>query len=163
MVSTNRHSNDVAMHPEVSSESLAASPLDGRDVDSHGRSAGRRELHGRVHRFEEEFANDVGAPFAVALNSCTAALHLSLLAAGIGPGDEVVTTPLTFCATANTIVHAGATPVFADVDLATMNLDAAAAAAAVTNRTRALTVVHFTARPPTRSPSVASRQSADWS
>jgi dTDP-4-amino-4,6-dideoxygalactose transaminase len=147
MVSTNRHSNDVAMHPELSSQSLPAGPPDGRDVDRHGRSAGRRELHGLVHRFEEAFANYVGAPFAIALNSCTAALHLSLLAAGIGPGDDVVTTPLTFCATANTIVHAGATPVFADVDLATMNLDATAAAAAVTRRTRALMVVHFTGRP----------------
>ena len=61
-------------------------------------------------------------PHAVAVNSCTAALHLSLLAAGIGPGDEVVTTPLTFCATANVIVHAGATPVFADIDPITWNL-----------------------------------------
>ena len=100
-----------------------------------------------MHRFEEEFANYVGAPFAIGLSSCTAALHLSLLAAGIGPGDEVVTTPLTFCATANMIVHSGATPLFADVDLATMNLDPAAAAAAVTDRTRALVVVHFAGRP----------------
>src|SRR5262245_32736910 len=67
----------------------------------------------RVHRFEEAFAAYIGAPHAIALNSCTAGLHLSLLAAGIGPGDEVITTPLTFCATANVIIHAGATPVFA--------------------------------------------------
>ena len=135
------------MHPELSSKALASSPADRRDIDRHGPSAGHREVHGIVHRFEEEFANYVGAPFAIALNSCTAALHLSLLAAGIGPGDEVVTTPLTFCATANTIVHAGATPLFADVDLATMNLDPAAAAAALTDRTRALVVVHFAGRP----------------
>ena len=76
----------------------------------------------RVAQFERAFADYVGAPHAVAVNSCTAALHLSLLAAGIGPGDEVVTTPLTFCATANVIVHAGATPVFADIDPVTMNL-----------------------------------------
>ena len=61
----------------------------------------------------------------IAVNSCTAALHLSLLAAGIGPGDEVITTPLTFCATANVIVHAGATPRFADIDPVTWNLDPA--------------------------------------
>ena len=135
------------MHAELPARPLATSPADRRDVDSGGRPAGYREGHDIVHRYEEEFANYVGAPFAVALNSCTAALHLSLLAAGIGPGDEVVTTPLTFCATANTIVHAGATPVFADVDLATMNLDPAAATAAVTDRTAALVVVHFAGRP----------------
>ncbi len=101
----------------------------------------------RVHRFEEAFANYVGAPYAIALNSCTAGLHLSLLASGIGPGDEVVTTPLTFCATANTIVHVGATPVFADVDPATMNLDPATAVDAVTDRTRAIIPVHFAGRP----------------
>ena len=72
----------------------------------------------RVRDFEQAFAAYVGVPHAVAVNSCTAALHLSLLAAGVGPGDEVITTPLTFCATANAIIHAGATPVFADVDRA---------------------------------------------
>ncbi|MCX6537715.1 MAG: DegT/DnrJ/EryC1/StrS aminotransferase family protein [Acidobacteria bacterium] len=101
----------------------------------------------RVKQFEQQFAAYVGAPHAVAVNSCTAALHLSLLAAGIGPGDEVVTTPLTFCATANTIVHVGATPVFADIDPRTMNLDPAAAAAAISPRTRALLPVHFAGRP----------------
>ena len=74
----------------------------------------------RVRAFEDAFARYTGAQFAVALNSCTAALHLSLLATGVGPGDEVITTPLTFCATANVIVHTGATPVFADVDPVTM-------------------------------------------
>jgi dTDP-4-amino-4,6-dideoxygalactose transaminase len=97
----------------------------------------------RVRRFEEAFAGYVGAPHAVALNSCTAALHLALLAAGVGPGDEVVTTPLTFCATANVVVHCGATPVFADIDPRTGNLDPSAAAAAVTPRTRVLLPVHF--------------------
>ncbi|NOT24488.1 MAG: DegT/DnrJ/EryC1/StrS family aminotransferase [Acidobacteria bacterium] len=101
----------------------------------------------RVERFEREFAAYVGARYALAVNSCTAALHLSLLAAGIGPGDEVVTTPLTFCATANAIVHTGATPVFADVDPVTMNLTPASAAAAVTSRTRAVLPVHFAGRP----------------
>ena len=101
----------------------------------------------RVRRFEQAFAEYVGARHAVALNSCTAALHLSLVASGLGPGDEVVTTPLTFCATANVIVHTGATPVFADVDCATGNLDPAAAAAAISPRTRAVILVHYAGRP----------------
>jgi dTDP-4-amino-4,6-dideoxygalactose transaminase len=83
----------------------------------------------------------------VALNSCTAALHLALLASRIAAGDEVVTTPLTFCATANIVVHAGATPVFADIDRCTMNLDPAAATAAIGERTRALLPVHMAGRP----------------
>jgi dTDP-4-amino-4,6-dideoxygalactose transaminase len=101
----------------------------------------------RVAAFEQAFRDYTGAPHAIALNSCTAALHLSLLAAGIGPGDEVVTTPLTFCATANAILHAGATPVFADIDPLTFNLDVCTAAAAITSRTRALLPVHFAGRP----------------
>jgi dTDP-4-amino-4,6-dideoxygalactose transaminase len=101
----------------------------------------------RVRQFEAAFASYARAPHAVALNSCTAGLHLALLVSGIGPGDEVITTPLTFCATANVIVHVGATPVFADVDPATGNLDPAAAAAAVTPRTRAVIPVHYGGRP----------------
>jgi dTDP-4-amino-4,6-dideoxygalactose transaminase len=101
----------------------------------------------RVAAFEEAFAAYVGARHAIALNSGTAALHLSLLASDIGTGDEVVTTPLTFCATANAIVHTGARPVFADIDPITWNLDPAAAAAAVTPRTRALLPVHYAGRP----------------
>lgn len=81
----------------------------------------------RVAQFESDFARYRGAHHAVALNSCTAALHLSLLAAGVGPGDEVITTPLTFCATANAIIHAGATPVLADIDPETLNIDPASA------------------------------------
>jgi dTDP-4-amino-4,6-dideoxygalactose transaminase len=101
----------------------------------------------RVARFEREFAAYVGAPHALGLNSCTAALHLSLLAAGIGPGDEVITSPLTFCATANAIIHAGATPVFADVDPITRNLDPNAFEAAITSRTRAVIPVHLAGHP----------------
>lgn len=101
----------------------------------------------RVARFERAFAEYVAAPHAVALNSCTAALHLALLAVHVGPGDDVVTTPLTFCATANTVVHAGATPRFADIDPVTWNLDPAAAAAAATSRTRAFVPVHYAGRP----------------
>jgi dTDP-4-amino-4,6-dideoxygalactose transaminase len=101
----------------------------------------------RVRQFEAAFAAYTQAPHALALNSCTAGLHLALLASGIGPGDEVITTPLTFCATANVIVHVGATPVFADVDPRTGNLDPAAAAAAITGRTRAIIPVHYGGRP----------------
>ena len=77
----------------------------------------------KVAQLEREFRDYKGAPYAVAVNSCTAALHLSMLAAGIGPGDEVITTALTFCATVNTIIHAGAKPVLVDVDPATFNID----------------------------------------
>ncbi|MEW6322991.1 MAG: DegT/DnrJ/EryC1/StrS aminotransferase family protein [Acidobacteriota bacterium] len=101
----------------------------------------------KVQEFEAAFARYARAPHAVAVNSCTAGLHLSLLAAGIGPGSTVVTTPLTFCATANAIIHTGATPVFADVDRRTMNLDPAAAAEAVLPSTRAVLPVHFAGRP----------------
>ncbi len=101
----------------------------------------------RVAQFELEFRTYKQAPYAVAVNSCTAALHLSILAAGIGLGDEVITTPLTFCATVNAIIHAGATPVLADVDPRTMNIDPARVEANVTPRTRAILPVHFAGRP----------------
>jgi dTDP-4-amino-4,6-dideoxygalactose transaminase len=101
----------------------------------------------RVQRFEEAFAAWVGARHAIAVSSCTAALHLALLAAGIGPGDEVITTPLTFCATANAIIHAGARPVFSDIDPVTMNLDPAAVESAITPWTKAILPVHYAGRP----------------
>lgn len=101
----------------------------------------------KVAQFERDFAAYCGAPHAVAVNSCTAALHLSLLAAGLEPGDEVITSPLTFCASVNAIIHAGATPVLADIDPVTMNLDPAEAAARITDRTRAILPVHFAGRP----------------
>ncbi len=101
----------------------------------------------KVNAFERQFAAYRGAERAIAVNSCTAALHLSLLALGIGPGDEVVTTPMTFCATANAILHTGAVPVFADCDPVTMNLDPEAVERVITPRTRALLPVHFAGRP----------------
>jgi dTDP-4-amino-4,6-dideoxygalactose transaminase len=101
----------------------------------------------RVAQFEKDFAQYRSAPFSVAVSSCTAALHLSMVAAGLRPGDEVITTPLTFCATVNAIIHAGATPVLADVDPATMNLDPNQVCARVTARTRAILPVHFAGRP----------------
>lgn len=101
----------------------------------------------RVQEFERRFAEYIGVPHAVAVNSCTAALHLSLLVLDVGPGDEVITSPLTFCATANAVIHTGATPVFADIEPGTMNLDPGATAAAVSPATRALLPVHFAGRP----------------
>ncbi len=96
----------------------------------------------RVEEFEQVFAAYVGAPHAVAVTSCTTALHLALLALDIEPGDEVIVPSMTFIATANTILHAGATPVFAEVDARTYNLDPTAAEAAITQRTRAIMPVH---------------------
>jgi dTDP-4-amino-4,6-dideoxygalactose transaminase len=101
----------------------------------------------RVHEFQDRFADYIGAAHAVATSSCTAALHLSMVAAGLGPGDEVITTPMTFCATANAVLHTGAIPVFADCERDTMNIDPRAVAAAITPRTRAILPVHFAGRP----------------
>ncbi|WEZ05328.1 DegT/DnrJ/EryC1/StrS family aminotransferase [Bacillus subtilis] len=97
----------------------------------------------KVQQFEKEFAAFVGAKHAVAVNSCTAALFLALKAKGIGPGDEVITSPLTFSSTSNTIIHTGATPVFADIDQNTLNIDPVNLEAAVTPRTKAVVPVHF--------------------
>ncbi len=101
----------------------------------------------KVARFERDFAEYKGAQYAAALNSCTAALHLSILAAGIRPGDEVITTPMTFCATVNAIIHAGATPVLADINPRTMNIDPSQIESKITRKTRALLPVHFAGRP----------------
>lgn len=101
----------------------------------------------KVARFEHEFAAYKEVVHTAAVNSCTAALHLSLLAADLHPDDEVITTPLTFCATVNAILHAGATPVLADVDPVTMNIDPARVEAKITDRTRAILPVHFAGRP----------------
>ncbi len=93
--------------------------------------------------FEEEFAEFVGARFACAVNNGTAALSLALLACGIGPGDEVITTPMTFVATANAILSCGATPVFADIDEKTFNLCPKSTEAAITEKTKAIMPVHL--------------------
>ena len=100
----------------------------------------------KVARFEKEFAAYKGVEHAVALNSCTAALHLSIIAAGIKAGDEVITTPMTFCATINAIIHAGATPVPADIDPVTMNIDPDHIMAKITPKTKAILPVHFAGR-----------------
>ena len=101
----------------------------------------------QVAKFEAEFAAAVRAPAALALNSCTAGLHTALAALGVGPGDEVITTPMTFAATANVIEHVRARPVFVDVEPDTLNIDPAAIEAAVTPRTRAIIPVHFGGHP----------------
>ena len=96
----------------------------------------------RVEEFERAFARRVGAPDAVATTSCTTALHLALYASGVGPGDEVIVPSLSFIATANAVWHCGATPVFADVDPLTYNLDPADVERRLTSRTKAVIPVH---------------------
>ncbi len=100
----------------------------------------------KVARFQEDFKAYKGATHAVAVNSCTAALHLAMLVVGVGSGDEVITTPMTFCATINAIIHTGATPVLADADLVSMNIDPAEAEAKITPKTKAIVPVHFAGR-----------------
>jgi dTDP-4-amino-4,6-dideoxygalactose transaminase len=100
----------------------------------------------KTHAFEELFKKHTGSRHALALNSCTAALHLACVVSGLKPGDEVITTPMTFCATANVIVHTGATPVFADVEKDSMNIDPEQIEAHITDRTRAILIVHFAGR-----------------
>jgi dTDP-4-amino-4,6-dideoxygalactose transaminase len=101
----------------------------------------------KTRKFEEEFAASVGSPAALALNSCTAGLHVALVTLGIGPGDEVVTTPNTFAASVNVIEHVGARPVLADIAPDTLNIDPAAVERAITPRTKAILVVHFAGHP----------------
>ena len=105
--------------------------------------SGQLSLGPRVPAFEAAFAERVGARHASAVSSGTAGLHLALRAVGAGAGDEVVTTPFSFVATANAVLYERATPVFADIDPVTLNLDPDAAAAAITGRTRALLPVHI--------------------
>jgi len=100
----------------------------------------------RAREFENRFASYVGARHAVSLNSCTAALHLALVALNVGAGDEVITSPLTWCATANVIIHVGGRPVFVDVDRHSSNIDPGRIAAAITNKTRVIMPVHFAGR-----------------
>jgi UDP-4-amino-4,6-dideoxy-N-acetyl-beta-L-altrosamine transaminase len=97
--------------------------------------------------FERLLAEYTGAEYAVAVNSCTAALHLSLLALGIKEGDEVITTPFTFTSTGNTIIHTGATPVFVDIERDTYNIDPGKVEEAITRKTRAILPVHYAGHP----------------
>ncbi len=103
--------------------------------------SGRLSLGPAIDRFEELFAERIGAPHAIAVSSGTAGLHMLCHGLGLGPGDEVITSPISFVATANCFILEGAEPVFADVDAATLNMDPAAVEAAITPRTRAIVAV----------------------
>ena len=103
--------------------------------------SGRLSLGPTIDRFEELVAERVGAPYAAAVSSGTTGLHLLCVAAGIGPGDEVITSPYSFAASANCFLYEGGTPVFADIDPRTLNLDPAAVGAAITERTKAIVAV----------------------
>ncbi len=105
--------------------------------------SGQLSLGPRLGEFERRFAAHVGVPFASAVSSGTAGLHLALRAAGVNAGDEVITSPLSFVASANAIIYTGAKPVFADIDPITLNLDPAAVEAAMTERTRGLLPIHI--------------------
>lgn len=101
----------------------------------------------KTERFATMFAEYVGGRFAVPLSSATAGLHLALLAHGVGPGDEVITTPMTFAATANLIVLVGATPVLADIDRGTLQIRVEEIARKITSKTRAIIPVHYVGQP----------------
>jgi dTDP-4-amino-4,6-dideoxygalactose transaminase len=103
--------------------------------------SGQLSLGPMIDRFEQALAARVGAPYVAAVSSGTAGLHLAVRLAGLGEGDEVITTPFSFVASANCILYEGATPVFADIDPQTLNLDPAAVEAAVTSRTRGIVAV----------------------
>ncbi len=98
----------------------------------------------RTIEFEKRFAEYTGAKYAIAMNSATAALHIALIAGGVKPGDEVITTPITFAATANTIIHVGAKPVFVDIDPNTFCIDANKIEEKITDKTKAIVPVHYT-------------------
>jgi len=101
----------------------------------------------KTHQFEEMFREYVGCKHAIALNSCTAGLHLALVAAGIGEGDEVITSPLTFAATVNVIVHQGAKPIFVDIIPDTYNIDSGKIEAAISKKSKAIIPVHYAGQP----------------
>ncbi len=101
----------------------------------------------KVKLFEDSFKAYVGSPYSAALNSATAGLHIALLALGIGPGDEVITTPMTFAATVNMIVRVGARPVFVDIEPGTLNMNAGEIRPKITERTKAIIPVHFAGQP----------------
>jgi len=101
----------------------------------------------KTKKFEEEFKNYFNAPSALALNSCTAALHTALVTLGIGAGDEVITTPMTFCASVNVIEHVGARPILVDVEPDTLNIDPNKIENAITSKTKAILPVHYSGHP----------------
>jgi perosamine synthetase len=124
---------------------LSAPWIDGREEELVVETlrSGQLSLGPMIDRFEEALAAATGAPYVAAVSSGTAGLHLCMRLAGIAPGDEVVTTPFSFVASANCALYEGATPVFADIDPDTLNLDPAAVEAAITPRTKAILPVHI--------------------
>lgn len=101
----------------------------------------------KTKRFEEDFQKYIGSKYAVALISCSAALHLAMMAIDIKEGDEVITTPLTFAATAHAILHCGGKPVFVDIDRKTFNIDPGKIESAITKKTKAIIPVHYGGQP----------------
>ena len=124
--------------------------------------SGQLSLGPRVPEFERAFAERVGAAWGSAVSSGTAGLHLALRAVGVEDGDEVVTSPFSFVASANAAIYERARPVFADIDPVTLNLDPRAAGAAVTERTKALLPVHILATPPRWLRLSGSQSSTGW-
>lgn len=106
----------------------------------------------KTKQFEVEFASRLSAPAALALNSCTGALHIALASLDIGPGDEVITTPMTFCSSVNVIEHVGATPVLVDIEPDTLTIDPERVKEAITDKTRAILPVHYAGHPATMAP-----------
>lgn len=106
----------------------------------------------KTKAFEDQFVSRQGAEAALALNSCTGALHIALVSLDIGPGDEVITTPMTFCSSVNVIEHVGATPVLVDIEADILTLDPERVKAAINDRTRAILPVHYAGHPATMAP-----------
>jgi dTDP-4-amino-4,6-dideoxygalactose transaminase len=154
---TVQHVKSVAERPAmeggdpVRAEFLSfATPLIGREEEEEvldSLRSGWMTTGPKTKRFEQMLADYTGAKHAIAVNSCTAALHVSLAALGIKRGDEVITTAITFPATANVIIHQGARPVLVDVDPTILNIDPEAVEAAITPRTRAIMPVHMAGQP----------------
>ena len=131
------------MKQEVTPVPLSGPYVDARDEELvlEVLRSGRLSLGPMIDRFEEAVAEKVGAPYAAAVSSGTSGLHLLCITAGIGAGDEVITSPYSFAASANCFIYEGGVPVFADIDPRTLNLDPAAVEAAVTLRTKAIVAV----------------------
>ncbi|HEU4928814.1 MAG TPA: DegT/DnrJ/EryC1/StrS family aminotransferase [Candidatus Krumholzibacteria bacterium] len=140
--------SDTPVRPKDRFLVFGAPQIEQDEIDEvvHSIKSGWLGTGPKVARFEDDFKRYKGAPYAAAVYSCTAALHLAMLASGVGEGDEVITTPLTFCASVNAIIHTGASPVLADVDPRTMNIDPARVAEKITSRTKAIMPVHFAGR-----------------
>jgi len=128
---------------------LAKPCIDEEEIDSVVETikSGWLTLGPKTKQFEDEFARYIGCKNAIAVNSCTAALHLSLVALDIGPDDEVITSPLTFCSTINVIVHTGAKPVLVDIDKETYNIDPNLIEEKITSKTKAIIPVHYAGQP----------------